>query len=301
MGKDIGIWNEKYRPESIDDFLGQDEIKEKFKTYIHKKDLPHLLLCGFSGVGKSSLSKILARRISGSSYLYFNASNERGIDTVRNKIERFCSTKSLGDNLKIIICDEYDNMTPDAQKAARHTIEKYHKKVRFILTANYRDKIIDAIQSRCTIYTFEGPPKKPLIAKMCKILKKENVEYETQDVVKVVNWHYPDIRSTIDSLQQLTIDGKLKDISKLRKDREELFDLIKKQKYEKIEEHIGHHNYTPEELFRFLWKKGRDLDKSKKVPVWLTIAEYTDAASRAVDKFIIMCACAISVSEILGE
>lgn len=299
---DIGIWNEKYRPQKIEDVLGQDHLTEKLQSYVRKEDIPHLLFCGPPGCGKSTVAKILARKISGSSYLYFNASNERGIDTVRDKIERFCCTKSLDGNLKIVVCDEYDNMTGDAQKAARHTIEKYADSVRFILTANYRDRIIDAIQSRCTIFTFEGPPKKELARRMCGILKKEGVDFETQNVIKIINWHYPDIRSTINSFQQLTVDGELQDIAAMRADRNELFDLIQRQKYTEIEEHIGHHQYTPEELFRFLWKKARDLDgEGQKVAVWLTLAEYMDAASRTTDKFIIMTACALAVSQLLEE
>lgn len=202
------IWYEKYRPKTIDDFIGNAELKEKITLYLNTNDIPHLLLYGQPGGGKTSLAKIIAESIAGENFMYINASDENGIDTVRDKIKQFASSIGFG-GLKIIVCDEFDGFTPQGQEALRNTMEKYSKTTRFILTCNYIDRVIPPIKSRCQSYNLI-PPSKPDVALLCsKILENENVKYDAGDLVKIVNQVFPDIRLIIGELQKNSIDGKL--------------------------------------------------------------------------------------------
>jgi DNA polymerase III delta prime subunit len=255
------IWNEKYRPQTLDTYVGNDTVKTTFQQYIDTNDVPHLLLYGDAGSGKTTLAKIVANTIAKDNYIYINASDENSVDTVRDKIKQFASSIGFG-GLKLIILDECDYMTPNAQAALRNVIETFSKTTRFILTCNYVDKIIDPIQSRCQIFNIVPPSKKEVASHLVKILDGENVKYEKDSLVTIINQSYPDIRRVINTTQRCVIGGVLKldettlvehnylssivDILKSSKNKKEKFDGIRQLL---ADNHVRDFN----QMFRYLY------------------------------------------------
>ena len=198
------IWVEKYRPKKLDDFVISEENKSIITSFIQKNEIPNLLFTGTPGIGKTSLAKILVNDILKCQYLYINASDENGIDTIRTKVTNFAQTKSIDGKIKVIILDETDGLSLDGQRALRNTMEEYSKITRFILTANYKHKIITALQSRCQ--SIDLVPPLTLVAKRCLfILKAEKIDIVESDKIKVaqlVKSFYPDLRKCINELQK---------------------------------------------------------------------------------------------------
>ena len=255
------IWNEKYRPNTLDTYVGNGIIKSTFQQYIDTNDVPHLLLYGDAGSGKTTLAKIVANTIAKDNYIYINASDENSVDTVRDKIKQFASSIGFG-GLKLIILDESDYLTPNAQAALRNVIETFSKTTRFILTCNYIDKIIDPIQSRCQIFNIVPPSKKEVAQHLVKILNDEGVKYEKDNLATIINQSYPDIRRVINTTQRCVIGGVLKldettlvehnylssivDILKSSKNKKEKFDGIRQLI---ADNHVRDFN----QLFRYLY------------------------------------------------
>ena len=201
------LWAERYRPETLDEFIGNADIKEKVQSYITQKDIPHLLFFGKAGTGKTSLAKLIVAHIESDS-LYINASDENNIETVRTKIKSFASTISFSPN-KFIILDEADYLTINGQAALRVIMEEFHKNCRFILTCNYIERIIEPIRSRVQDFHIFPPSKKDIAIHIAKILRNEKVEFVPADVLNIVNIHYPDIRKIIGTSQLMSLNGKL--------------------------------------------------------------------------------------------
>jgi len=202
------IWTEKYRPQTLDTYIGNDHLKGKAKVYIESGDIPHLLLYGRAGTGKTTLAKILVSHIN-CDYLYINASDENSVDVMRNKIKDFASSIGFKD-LKVVILDEADFTTPQSQAALRNIMETFSSTTRFILTANYVEKIISPIQSRCQLFDVVPPSRKEIAVRLAEILDTENVKYDVKDLAVIVNAGYPDIRRVINSTQRQVINGGLK-------------------------------------------------------------------------------------------
>lgn len=201
------IWVEKYRPSVLSDYVGNDTLKAKVKQYIETNDIPHLLLYGSAGTGKTTLAKLITNSIK-CDMLYINASDENGIDTIRVKIKNFAC--NIGFNpLKVIILDEADYFTPAGQAGLRNVMETFSEHTRFILTCNYHERIIEPIVSRCQSFAITPPTKKDVAISLSNILKKENVKFDKDGVVLLVNTHYPDIRAVINTAQRNVIDGVL--------------------------------------------------------------------------------------------
>lgn len=201
------IWTERYRPDTLEGYVGNDALKAKLQQYIETQDIPHLLFYGTAGTGKTTAAKILVKNID-CDYMFINASDERGIDTVRDKIKGFASTVGFKP-LKIVVLDEADFLGREAQPALRNMMEAYSATTRFILTANYIERIIDPLVSRTQVYKLTPPSKKEAALKLSDILKTENVEYDKQTIVQIVHAYYPDIRKIINTAQLQTRDGKL--------------------------------------------------------------------------------------------
>ena len=206
--KNHPIWVERHRPQTMDDYIGNESIKEMCKLYIKKQDIPHLLLFGPAGTGKTSLAKILTSNIN-CDKLYVNASDENGVDAVRIKFKNFAQGSGFKP-LKIAILDEADRLTPEAQGALRNMMETYSIHTRFVLTCNNVERMASPIVSRCQ--TFEIKPiSKPDVAKrLVSILKLEKVNFTVDDIKFIVETYYPDIRKVINFAQQSNLDGTLK-------------------------------------------------------------------------------------------
>ena len=203
------LWVEKYRPKTIDEMVLSNENRAYFNTL--KDEVPNLLFVGTPGIGKTTIAKIIVQDILKCQYLYINASDENGIDTIRSKVCGFSQTKSLDGSIKIVILDEADGITIDGQRALRNTMEEYSSFTRFILTANYIHKIIPAIQSR-TQYFDLNPSVQDVLSRIVYILRTENVEVPTTERVnlaRVIKDNYPDIRKIINTIQKYSVSGVL--------------------------------------------------------------------------------------------
>jgi replication factor C small subunit len=207
MTQNNTLWCEKYRPDILENYVGNDTLKEKLAQYIAENDIPHLLFYGTAGTGKTTAAKILIKNID-CDCMFINASDERGIDTMRDKVKGFASTTGFKP-LKIVVLDEMDAVTPDGQRALRNMMEAYSATTRFILTANYIERIIGPLISRTQVYKLTPPSKKEAAKRMADILKNEGVEYDTTTVVQIVNAYYPDIRKIINTAQLQTREKKL--------------------------------------------------------------------------------------------
>lgn len=198
------LWIEKYRSQTLQQYIGNDAIKARIADCIAKNDIPHLIFAGSAGTGKTTLAKLIVKNIQ-CDYLYINASDENGIDTIRDKVKGFASTASF-QPIKVVILDEADFLTQPAQAALRNLIEEYSAYTRFILTCNYVERLIEPLQSRCELHMLKPPSKGAVAKHICtNILDVEKVLYEMEDIAQVVNTFYPDVRSIIKVLQQNSI------------------------------------------------------------------------------------------------
>jgi DNA polymerase III delta prime subunit len=206
--KENSLFVEKYRSKTLDEYVGNEQLKQIVAQYIEKNDLQNLLLYGTPGTGKTTLAKLIVNNFS-CDYLYINASDERGIDTIRDKVQGFASSASFKP-IKIIILDEADFLTIQAQASLRNIIETYSLTTRFILTCNYIERIIDPLQSRCQVLKITPPSKKEVAKHVAIILDKEEINYELEDLVLIVNKHYPDVRKILNTCQVNNVEGTLK-------------------------------------------------------------------------------------------
>ena len=202
------LWIEKYRSQTLEQYIGNDAVKDRIAGCIAKNDIPHFIFAGSAGTGKTTLAKLIIKNIQ-CDYLYLNASDENGIDTIRDKVKGFASTASF-QPLKVVILDEADFLTQPAQAALRNLIEEYSAYTRFILTCNYVERLIEPLQSRCELHMLKPPTKGAVAKHICiNILDVEGIIYEIADVAKVINEFYPDIRSIIKVLQSNIQENKL--------------------------------------------------------------------------------------------
>ena len=195
----MDLFVEKYRPQDLDGFIGDQTVRNKIQEYLKEGTLQNLLLFGPAGTGKTSLAKLIVRQLD-ADYLYINASDERGIDTIRDKIVPFAS--SMGFNgLKVVILDESDYLTAQAQATLRNVIETFSSSCRFIFTCNYLDRIIAPLQSRCMAFGITPPSKKEVGQHILRICESEGIKYSKEDLGQIILTHYPDIRKVLNTLQ----------------------------------------------------------------------------------------------------
>ena len=226
----IGPWVEKYRPQTLDDVVGQKHIVSRLNKYVEQQSMPNLMFTGPAGVGKTTSALALVKSMLGDywrqNFLELNASDARGIDTVRNNIKQFCRLKPVGAPFRIIFLDEVDNMTKDAQSALRREMEMYTKTASFILSCNYSSKIIDPIQSRCAIFRFT-PIKGEEIAERLKFISEsENCEYTDEAIDLIVKFGEGDMRKSINMLQSAASEGSITE--------DHVYDVVSKAKPHEI-------------------------------------------------------------------
>jgi DNA polymerase III delta prime subunit len=195
----MDLFVEKYRPQSLEGFIGDNTVREKVQEYLKEGTLQNLLLFGPAGTGKTSLAKLIVKQLE-ADHLYINASDERGIDTIREKIIPFAS--SIGFNgLKVVILDESDYLTAQAQATLRNVMESFSASCRFILTCNYLDRIISPLQSRCMAFGIIPPSKKEVGQHILQICDQEEIKYTKEDLGQIILTHYPDIRKILNTVQ----------------------------------------------------------------------------------------------------
>jgi DNA polymerase III delta prime subunit len=300
------LWVEKYRPKKLEDYVGNDHLKQKIRDYIESGDVPHLLLYGKAGTGKTTLAKLIVNSIN-CDFMILNASDENNVDTVRNKVKSFASTIGFKD-IKIVILDEFDYMTPQAQAILRNLMETFSKHCRFILTCNYVEKIIDPIQSRCQTFQIIPPTKKDVAVQISKILTEERIQFELKELVPIVDSSYPDIRKIINTCQLNSSKGVLKIDSSSISDadvRVKIIDILKskddkRNRYVNLRQAIADsriQDFT--ELYTHLYEKVNDyaVGNTSAVIMILAQGQYKDAM--IVDKEICFMATLIEINDII--
>lgn len=283
------LWVEKYRPIVLENYVGNDSLKDAFTHYIESQDIPHLLLHGNAGGGKTTLAKIVATAIADENYMYINASDENSVDTVRDKIKAFASGIGFG-GLKVIILDEADFTTPNFQAALRNVMETYSKNTRFVLTCNYLDKIIEPIQSRCQSFNVVPPSKKDVAILAAGILKDESIEFDNKSLASIVNATFPDIRKLINTLQKCSINKKLEiaeNVSSNLTLNTQILELLKKStntaqldRFNELRQLIASNlirDFNP--IYRFIYDSIDSFPEKSRFSILLTLADaqYKDA------------------------
>lgn len=215
MEENYSIWTERYRPKEFDDVFGHEDIVKRLKSFVSQKNMPHMLFAGFPGSGKTTLALIVAKKLFGDSwhnnFLELNASDERGIEVVRQKVKAFARTRALSDApFKLIFLDESDALTKEAQQALRRTMEMYTNTCRFILSCNLSSKIIDPIQSRCAVFRFKSLEKEEVKKYIERIAKEEKLKIDDKAMEAVYSITKGDLRRTVNILQSCaTLDSKI--------------------------------------------------------------------------------------------
>jgi len=208
------LWTEKYRPRTVEECILPERLKAVFQQYVNQKEMPNLLLAGGAGVGKTTIAKAMCNEI-GCDYMVINGSDENGVDTIRVKIKNYASSVSLSGGRKVVILDEADYLTPNAQAILRNAIEEFAANCSFIFTCNYKNKIIDPLHSRCAVIEFglkngeKAQMASAFFKRITHILDTEKVEFDEKVIAEVVKKHFPDFRRVINELQRYSKLGKI--------------------------------------------------------------------------------------------
>ena len=306
------LWVEKYRPKKIEDCILTEDLKNTFSKFLSQKEIPNLLLSGTAGTGKTTVARALCEEL-GCDYIIINGSDEgRHIDTLRNQIKNFASSVSLdeSDKHKVVIIDEADYMNPDSvQPALRNFIETFYKNCRFIFTCNFKNKIIPALHSRCTVIDFRitnGQRIKTATAflnRLCDILKQENIEYDKKVLAELIQRHYPDFRRTINELQRYSVRGKIDSgilVSISEINNKELIKILKEKRFGDMRKWVVQNlDKEPSSLFRSIYDLlYTDLDPKSVPQAVLLIADYQYKAAFVADNEINLVAC---LTEIMAQ
>ena len=308
------LWVEKYRSQKLEDYVGNDHLKDVMAKYITSNDINNMIFYGPAGTGKTTLAKLLVNNLD-CEYLYINASDERGIETIRDKVSGFASTMSFKP-LKVVILDEADFLTIQAQASLRNVIETFSKSTRFILTCNYVERIIDPLQSRCQVLKIVPPSKGEVAKHLFKILSQENVQHSTDHLRDLVNQYYPDVRKMLNVCQMSTKVIAVPDEQgvpalELELDKQTLVSsnyvdkvielLPNKKSFKQIRQVIADSNVQDfEALYKALYER-MDEYTSRPAEAIIIIEEYMYHSNFRIDKEINVMACISKLLDISGK
>jgi DNA polymerase III delta prime subunit len=303
---DVMLWVEKYRPSKIGECILTEDLKKTFQQFVDDKHIPNLLLSGGPGVGKTTVAKAMLNEI-GATFMMINGSEESGIDVLRNKIKNFASTVSMDGNRKFVILDEADYLNPQStQPALRGFIEEFHKNCGFILTCNFKNRIIEPLHSRCSVVEFRIPTsEKPTLAgqffkRVQDILAQENVQYEPKAVAGVVEKHFPDWRRVLNELQRYSASGMidagiLVNISETN--MKDLATFLKEKDFKSIRKWVANNlDNDPARMYRKIYDTLYEEVQPVTVPhLVLATADYSYKSAFVADQEINMLAYMIEV------
>jgi replication factor C small subunit len=297
---------EKYRPQTLSEYVGNETVKETIQQYLDNNDIPHLLLHGKAGTGKTTLAKLIVNTIKCDSMI-INASDENNVDTVRNKVKNFASSMGFA-GFKIIILDEFDYMTPNAQAILRNLMETFSKHCRFILTCNYHEKIIDPIKSRCQTFAITPPTKKDVAIQVTRILDAEKIKYDVKNVADIISSYYPDIRRILNTCQLQSAKGELKVDHQIMVEsnfQTKLVDLLKanddkRNMFMNIRQAVADNRLNDySEMYSMLYSRVDEYAAGNTANVILTIAEGLSKDALVVDKEIVFMSTIIQILNII--
>ena len=296
------LWVEQYRPKTIDDCILPDSLKTLFKSFIKKGELSNMLFSGTPGIGKTTVAKALCEEMN-CDWIMINGSEEGGIDVLRNKIKNFASTVSLSGGKKVVILDEADYLNPQStQPAMRGFVEEFHKNCRFILTCNFKNRIIEPLHSRFSNIEFKVNPKdKPKLAsrlfeRAVYILKEQNVSYEDKVLVELITKHFPDFRKLINELQRYSVSGTIDAGILVNVSDENLKTLVTHLKGKEFSDMrkwvVNNLDNDPVKIFRKIYDNMYDSLQPETIPhAVLIIADYQYKSAFVADQEINLVAC----------
>ena len=296
------LWVEKYRPRKLSEYVGNEHLKEKVSGYLETSDVPHLLFFGKAGTGKTTLAKLIVNSIE-CDHIIINASDENNVDTVRNKVKNFASSMGFK-KWKIVILDEFDYMTPNAQAILRNLMETFSQHCRFILTCNYVEKVISPIRSRTQEFQIVPPTKKDVAVQISQILGKEDIKFQPTTLVPIIDSSYPDIRKIINTCQLNSSKGELKlDTSSIMDSdiKTKVVDILKSSdskpnKWKNIRQAVADsriQDFT--ELYSYLYEKIDEYGGSNTSNIILILSEAQQKDALVVDKEITFMSCIIEL------
>mgnify|MGYP003645491648 FL=1 len=284
------LLNERYRPTTLEGYVGNEQLKTTIAKYLEVNDIQNYLFHGLAGTGKTTLAKIVINNLDCES-LYINASDERGIETIRDKVVGFASVASFKP-LKVVILDEADFLTIQAQASLRNVIETYSKSTRFILTCNFIERIIDPIQSRCQTFKIQAPTKSDVAKHLVNILETEKTNFDLEQIKSLVNQYYPDIRKMLNTIQASTVDNTLSLDKSTLTSTSYMSDVLKeltldKPNYTNIRQIIADAEVSDfDGLHRYLFDNSNQFLPNKQGTVAMIINEHQYQSNFRIDKEI---------------